>query len=55
VSKFLAELNKYSALVNTEVQTYSQNLENNQRNYNIYSQQQAKLQADYDKGIQALK
>jgi len=55
VSKFLAELNKYSAQVNTEVQTYSQNLENNQRNYNIYSQQQAKLQADYDKGIQALK
>jgi hypothetical protein len=55
VSKFLAELNKYSALVNSEVQEYSQNLENNQRNYNIYSQQQAKLQADYDKGIQALK
>ena len=55
VSKFLAELNKYSAQVNTEVQTYSQNLENNQRNYNIYAQQQAKLQADYDKGIQALR
>ena len=55
VSKFLAELNKYSAQVNTEVQTYSQTLENNQRNYNIYAQQQAKLQADYDKGIQALR
>ena len=55
VSKFLAELNKYSAQVNTEVQTYSQNLENNQRNYNIYAQQRAKLQADYDKGIQALR
>ena len=55
VSKFSAELNKYSAQVNTEVQTYSQNLENNQRNYNIYTQQQAKLQADYDKGIQALR
>ena len=55
VSKFLAELNKYSAQVNTEVQTYSQNLENNQRNYNIYAHQQAKLQADYDKGIQALR
>jgi hypothetical protein len=55
VSKFLAELNKYSAQVNTEVQTYSQNLENNQRNYNIYVQQQAKLQADYEKGIQALR
>ena len=55
VSKFLAELNKYSAQVNTEVQTYSQNLENNQRNYNIYAQQHAKLQADYDKGIQALR
>ena len=54
VSKFLAELNKYSAQVNTEVQTYSQNLENNQRNYNIYAQQQVKLQADYDKGLQAL-
>ena len=55
VSKFLAELNKYSAQVNTEVQTYSQNLENNQRNYNIYAQQQVKLQADYDKGLQALR
>ena len=54
VSKFLAELNKYSALVNTEVQTYSQNLENNQRNYNIYTQQQVKLQADYDKGLAQL-
>lgn len=55
VSKFLAELNKYSALVNSEVQAYSQNLENNQRNYTMYSQQQIKLQADYDKGIQALR
>tara|TARA_X000001382_G_scaffold69463_1_gene48331 strand:- start:146 stop:652 length:507 start_codon:yes stop_codon:yes gene_type:complete len=54
VSKFLAELNKYSALVNTEVQTYSQNLENNQRNYNIYTQQQVKLQADYEKGLAQL-
>ncbi len=51
VSKFLAELNKYSSQVTTEVQTYSQNLENNQRNYNIYAQQQVKLQADYDKGL----
>jgi len=51
VSKFLAELNKYSAQVTTEVQTYSQNLENNQRNYNIYTQQQVKLQVDYDKGL----
>tara|TARA_R100000700_G_C3174591_1_gene149260 strand:+ start:1533 stop:2765 length:1233 start_codon:yes stop_codon:yes gene_type:complete len=55
VSKFSAELNKYSAQVNAEVQTYSQNLENNQRNYNVYAQQQAKLQADYDKGLQLLK
>lgn len=55
VSKFLAELNKYSAEVNSEVQSYSQNLNNNQQNYNIYLQQQAKLQADYDKGIQALR
>mgnify|MGYP003109567948 CR=1 FL=1 len=51
VSKFLAELNKYSAQITTEVQTYSQNLENNQRNYNIYTQQQVKLQVDYDKGL----
>lgn len=51
VSKFLAELNKYSAQVTTEVQAYSQNLENNQRNYNIYTQQQVKLQVDYDKGL----
>ena len=55
IQKFLAELNKYSSQVNTEVQTYSQNLTNDNQNYQFYLQQQAKLQSDYDKGIQALR
>ena len=55
IQKFLAELNKYSSQVNTEVQTYSQNLTNDNQNYQFYLQQQAKLQSDYDKGIQILR
>tara|TARA_R100000655_G_scaffold104882_1_gene152545 strand:+ start:510 stop:1760 length:1251 start_codon:yes stop_codon:yes gene_type:complete len=55
VQKFLAELNKYSAEVNTSVQEYSQNLNTNNQNYQFYKQQQDKLQADYDKGIQAMR
>ena len=55
VQKFLAELNKYSAQVNAEVQTYSQNLANNAQSYQHYVQQQVKLQADYDKGIQKMR
>jgi hypothetical protein len=55
VQKFLAELNKYSAEVNAEVQTYSQNLANNAQSYQHYVQQQVKLQADYDKGIQKMR
>ena len=54
VQKFLAELNKYSAQVNTSVQEYSQNLNNNTQNYQFYEKQQAKLQADYDKGVQIM-
>jgi len=55
VQKFLAELNKYSAQVNSEVQAYGQNLANNAQSYQNYLQQQAKLQADYDKGIQLMR
>jgi hypothetical protein len=55
VQKFLAELNKYSAQVNAEVQAYSQNLANNAQSYQHYVQQQVKLQADYDKGIQKMR
>jgi len=55
VQKFLAELNKYSAQVNSEVQAYGQNLANNAQAYQNYLQQQAKLQADYDKGIQLMR
>ena len=55
VSKFSAELNKYSAQVNSEVQAYAQNLSNNAQAYQNYLQQQVKLQADYDKGIQILR
>ena len=55
VQKFLAELNKYSAQVNSEVQAYGQNLANNAQSYQNYLQQQTKLQADYDKGIQLMR
>ena len=55
VQKFLAELNKYTAQVNSEVQTYSQNVANNAQKFQHTVAQQSKLQADYDKGIQILR
>ena len=55
VQKFLAELNKYTAQVNSEVQTYVQNLQNNAQKFANTVSQQAKLQADYDKGLQILR
>ena len=55
VQKFLAELNKYTAQVNSEVQTYSQNIGNNAQKFQHTVAQQGKLQADYDKGIQAMR
>lgn len=54
IQKFSAEINKYSAQINDAVQEFSQNLSNNQQQITFYSQQQAKLQADYDRGIQLL-
>jgi len=55
VQKFLAELNKYTAQVNSEVQTYSQNVANNSQKFQHTVAQQSKLQADYDKGIQVMR
>ncbi len=55
VQKFLAEINKYTAQVNSEVQTYVQNLQNNAQKFANTVSQQAKLQADYDKGLQILR
>ena len=55
VQKFLAELNKYTAQVNSEVQTYSQNISNNAQKFQHTVAQQGKLQADYDKGIQVMR
>ena len=55
VQKFLAELNKYTAQVNSEVQTYSQNVANNAQKFQHTVAQQSKLQADYDKGIQIMR
>ena len=55
IQKFLAEMNRYTALVNTEVQTYVQNFQNNAQKFQNAQVQQAKLQADYDKGIQLLR
>ena len=55
VQKFLAELNKYTAQVNSEVQTYSQNVANNAQKFQHTVAQQSKLQADYDKGIQVMR
>jgi hypothetical protein len=55
VQKFLAEINKYTAQVNSEVQTYVQNLQNNAQKFANIVSQQAKLQADYDKGLQILR
>tara|TARA_R100001082_G_scaffold99547_1_gene68334 strand:+ start:1306 stop:3216 length:1911 start_codon:yes stop_codon:yes gene_type:complete len=54
VAKFSGELNKYGAIVNEEVQQYQLNLQNKQMEYAWYEKQQAKLQADYDKGLQIL-
>ena len=54
VAKFSAELNKYSSIVNEQVQQYQSNLQNKQMEYTWYERQQAKLQADYDKGLQIL-
>ena len=54
VSKFSAELNRYASVVNEEVQQYQGNLQNKQMEYAWYEKQQAKLQADYDKGLQLL-
>ena len=48
-------MNRYTALVNTEVQTYVQNFQNNAQKFQNAQVQQAKLQADYDKGIQLLR
>ena len=55
IQKFLAEMNRYTALVNTEVQTYVQNFQNNAQKFQNAQVQQAKLQADYDKGIQLMR
>ena len=55
IQKFSAEINKYSAQINDAVQEFSQNLSNNQQQITFYSQQQAKLQADYDKGVQIMR
>ena len=55
IQKFLAEMNRYTALVNTEVQTYVQNFQNNAQKFQNAQLQQAKLQTDYDKGIQLLR
>jgi len=55
IQKFLADMNRYTALVNTEVQTYVQNFQNNAQKFQNAQVQQAKLQADYDKGIQLLR
>ena len=55
IQKFLADMNRYTALVNTEVQTYVQNFQNNAQKFQNAQAQQAKLQADYDKGIQLLR
>ena len=55
IQKFLAEMNRYTALVNTEVQTYVQNFQNNAQKFQNAQVQQVKLQSDYDKGIQLLR
>ena len=54
VSKFSAELSRYSSVINEEVQQYQGNLQNKQMEYTWYEKQQIKLQADYDKGLQIL-
>tara|TARA_R100000995_G_scaffold82181_1_gene55773 strand:- start:1269 stop:3212 length:1944 start_codon:yes stop_codon:yes gene_type:complete len=54
VSKFSTELNRYTSIVNEEVQQYQANLQNKQMEYTWYEKQQIKLQADYDKGLQLL-
>jgi len=54
VSKFSTELNRYTSIVNEEVQQYQGNLQNKQMEYTWYEKQQIKLQADYDKGLQIL-
>ena len=55
IQKFSTEINKYTAQVNSEVQTYVQNLQNNAQKFANTVSQQAKLQADYDKGLQILR
>ena len=55
IQKFLAEMSRYTALVNTEVQTYVQNFQNNAQKFQNAQVQQAKLQVDYDKGMQLLR
>ena len=40
--------------MNEQVQQYQSNLQNKQMEYTWYERQQAKLQADYDKGLQIL-
>ena len=55
IQKFTAELSKYTAQVSSEVQTYSQNIGNNAQKFQHTVAQQAKLQADYDKGIQLMR
>jgi hypothetical protein len=55
IQKFSTEINKYTAQVNSEVQTYVQNLQNNAQKFANIVSQQAKLQADYDKGLQILR
>tara|TARA_R100001079_G_scaffold106212_1_gene74158 strand:+ start:2337 stop:3470 length:1134 start_codon:yes stop_codon:yes gene_type:complete len=54
VQEYQAKVSEYQAEVNTDVQVYIQNLNNASQSYKFYSQLQIKLQADYDKGLQAL-
>ena len=54
ISKFNSELQKYSSDINKDIQQYQGNLQNKQIEYTWYEKQQAKLQADYDKGLQLL-
>ena len=55
LQKFNSEISKYSASVNGEVQAYTQQVVEKTNEYQWYGDQYAKLSAEYQRGLAALK
>ena len=55
IQKFNSEISKYSASVNGEVQAYTQQVAEKTNEYQWYGDQYAKLSAEYQRGLAALK